>query len=177
MARDFEDVFDLSDMSDDELRSLVRDELSRYDGVDADSVVVQVSDGVVRLSGRVGTDGERQIAEHILTDVIGVDKYQNDIVVDEIRRDQAPEEADDAAAQRAEGSGEPLGRPRSPRDDEDASDEDELESRLYGTHDVSSAIENGTPWVPPEAPTQEGFSGRVGDWDPEDEEEEGERSP
>jgi hypothetical protein len=170
MPRDFEDIFDLDDLSDQELRDLVRDELARHDGIDADSLVVYASNGIVRLTGRVGTDGERQIADHILSDVIGLTEYENEIVVDSIRRDQASEDAEESSADYAEGSGEPLGSPRRPLDDASADEEDELDARLYGTHDVKSAIEQGTSWVPPEAPTQEGYGGRIGDEDPQDEE-------
>lgn len=169
MPRDYEDIFELDDVNDAELRAIVRETIERHDGVDADSIVVSVKDGVVRLSGRVGTDGERQIADHVLSDVIGLTKYENDIVVDSIHRDEAPEAADDAAAEAAEGSSEPLGRPRRPLDDASADEEDELEARLYGSHDVTSAIEQGTAWAPPDSPTQEGFSERIGDEDSEDE--------
>lgn len=168
MSRDYEDIFNVDDLSDAELRDLVQERLQRHDGVDADSILVTVSDGLVRLSGRVGTDGERRIADHLLSDVIGLTRYENEIVVDEIRRDEAPEAADDEAAEYAEGSGEPLGEPRRHPDNPSEEDEVELDARLYGTHDVGSAIQEGTSWVPPEAPTQEGFSGTVGDEDIED---------
>jgi hypothetical protein len=170
MPHDYEDIFDLDGLSDQELRGLVRERLERHDGIDADSIVVQVENGFVRLTGRIGTDGERQIADHLLTDVIGLTEFSNDLVVDEIRRDEAPEDAEEAAAQRAEGSDEPLGRPRRPLDDASADEEDELDARWYGSHDVRSAIEQGTAWIPPESPTQEGYSKRIGDADPQDEE-------
>jgi hypothetical protein len=41
--------------------------------------------------------------------------------------------------------------------------EDRLEdedAQLYGTTDVGHAIEEGTSWIPPEAPTPEGFPGQ-----------------
>lgn len=170
MRRDYEDIFELDDLNDGELRDLVRDRLQRHDGIDADSIVVTVSDGLVRLSGRVGTDGERRIADHLLSDVIGLARFENDIVVDSIHRDEAPAAADDAAVADAEASGEPLGEPRLHPDNPSVEDEEELEARLYGTHDVGSAIEQGTSWVPPESPTQEGHSERMGEQDIEDEE-------
>ncbi|MGI8843924.1 MAG: BON domain-containing protein [Gemmatimonadaceae bacterium] len=169
MPRDYEDIFKLDDVNDGELRDIVRETIERHDGIDSESIVVNVKDGVVTLSGRVGTDGERQIADHVLSDVIGLTRYENDIVVDSIHRDQAPDAADDAAAEAAEGSDEPLGRPRRPLDDASADQEDELDARLYGSHDVTSAIEQGTSWAPPDSPTQEGFSERIGDEDPQDE--------
>ena len=71
MARDYEDIHDLDDLSDDELRELVRSHLREHRGLDADDVSVEVEDGVVRLQGRVGTEGELRIAAHVVTDVIG----------------------------------------------------------------------------------------------------------
>lgn len=170
MARDYEDIFDLDDLSDQELRDLVRDELARHDGIDADSIVVRVSDGVVRLMGRVGTEGERRIADHILSDVIGLERYENEVVVDAIRRDEAAIGADDASSDVDQGSGEPLGDPDGPREGEYTND-DELDARLYGTHDVQAAIGEGMSWNPPESPTQEGHSEDMGDTDPYDEDE------
>ena len=176
MARDYEDIFDLDDLSDQELRELVRDKLAQHDGIDADSIVVRVSEGVVRLMGRVGTEGERRIADHVLSDVIGLEQYENELVVDPIRRDEAPIGADDASAETDEGSGEPLGDPDGPREGEYTND-DELDARLYGTHDVQAAIGEGMSWNPPESPTQEGHSERMDDTDSYDEDESPEARP
>jgi hypothetical protein len=38
--------------------------------------------------------------------------------------------------------------------------EEDLNAELYGTTDVQRVMENGTPWIPPESPTQEGLTGR-----------------
>ncbi|MDQ2768146.1 MAG: BON domain-containing protein, partial [Gemmatimonadota bacterium] len=65
MAQDFENVFDLDDLSDEELRGLVRDQLSQYDAIDVDNIFVHVKDGYVKLSGRVGSESEKQIADHV----------------------------------------------------------------------------------------------------------------
>ena len=69
MARDFEDIHNIEQMDDRELRDLVREQLEAHNGLDIDDIVVQVEDGAIMLSGRVGTDGERRIADHILADV------------------------------------------------------------------------------------------------------------
>src|SRR5919204_2674159 len=95
MAHDFEDTSNPDGLSDEELRTLVREELADHAALDADSIFVTVEDGVVALSGRVGTEGERRIAEHILTDVIGLTRYNNNIVVDPIRRDEEPEDVEE----------------------------------------------------------------------------------
>ena len=164
MARDFEDTFNPESLSDEELRELVRSELADHQSIDADSIFVAVEDGVVALSGRVGTEGERRIAEHILTDVIGLSEFRNELVIDPIRRDEEPEAIDDHLGRNADRGGAPLGR--APDDQMGPEAEhlmEDLDARLYGTHDVQSAIERGTPWEPPDSPTQEGLTGTEGD--------------
>ena len=99
MARDFEDIFRLDELGDDELRALVREQLADYETVDADNILVTATNGEVVLAGRVGTEEERRVAERILSDVIGLKRYRNDLVVDEIRRDEEPEAVDDHLAE------------------------------------------------------------------------------
>jgi hypothetical protein len=156
MAADYEDTFDLDDLDDSELRELVRAELDDYDTVDADNILVRVNDGEVELSGRVGTIGERDTAEHILTDVIGVTRYRNDLVVDEIRRDEESEAADDAIADARERGEDQIGGSANMSTDAEAlREEDDLDADLYGTHDVQRSIEQGTAYEPPDTPTPE----------------------
>ena len=157
MARDFEDIFRLDELNDDELRALVREQLADYDTVDADNILVTAANGEVVLAGRIGTEEERRIAERILSDVIGLTRYRNELVVDEIRRDEEPEAVDDHLAGSRERSGEPLGRPPENVNDEAEHLEEDLDARMFGTHDVQSAIERGTAWIPPDEPTPEGF--------------------
>ena len=38
MARDYEDIFRLDELNDDELRALVREQLAQYETVDADTL-------------------------------------------------------------------------------------------------------------------------------------------
>ena len=45
MARDFEDIHDLDDLSDDELRGLVREHLAAHNALDIDDLTVLVEDG------------------------------------------------------------------------------------------------------------------------------------
>ena len=160
MARDFEDVNDIDDLSDDELRGLVREHLAADSALDIDDLTIHVEDGHVILDGRVGTDEERRIAEHIVTDVLGVEDYENNIFVDPVRRATSPEAADDNLADEAATEGRLLGdRPVSLSPEVEDSREDE-DAQLYGTTDIGHAIEEGTAWIPPEAPTPEGFPGQ-----------------
>ena len=58
MEKDYEDIRETDHLSDNELRALVRDQLDTQLAFDPDDVDVSVRSGVVRLSGRVGTDEE-----------------------------------------------------------------------------------------------------------------------
>ncbi len=158
MAQDFENVFDLDDLSDAELRDLVHEQLAQDVAIDVDGILVHVKDGYVTLSGRVGTEGEKQIADHVLSDVIGLETYSNDIFVDPIRRDEEPEAADDAVARAASSSDESLlgGSDLSDTDDEAQRASDNDDASLFGTRDIESVMENGVPWIPPNEPTPEG---------------------
>jgi hypothetical protein len=160
MARDFEDVNDLDDLSDDELRGLVREHLASDSALDIDDLTINVEDGHVRLDGRVGTDEERRIAEHIVTDVLGIEDYENNIFVDPLRRAMNSEAADDNVAEEEATEGRLLGdRPVGISPESETKVED-LDAELYGTTDVGHAIEEGTAWIPPEAPTPEGYPGQ-----------------
>lgn len=158
MAQDFENVFDLDDLSDAEIRALVREQLEQDDALDVDGILVHVKDGYVTLSGRVGTDDEKQIADHVLSDVIGLETYSNDLFVDPIRRDREPEAADDAATRAADDADRSLlgGSDLSATDDEAKRITDNDDAALFGTRDLGSVMENGVPWIPPDAPTPEG---------------------
>ena len=159
MPHDYEDLFDLGDLSDDELRDLVVDEFGDRDDLDARRIVVRVRDARVVLTGTVGTGAERRIAEHVLTDVIGVGDYRNELAVDPVQRLGDPLAADDYRERAASHDGRRIdesydmssgGGGARPEDDPDA--------RLYGTADAGSAAELGAPWVPPRSPTAEGWA-------------------
>lgn len=158
MAQDFENVFDLDDLSDAELRELVRDQLAQDDALDVDGILVHVKDGYVTLSGHVGTEGEKQIADHVLSDVIGLESFSNDLLVDPVRRDEEPEAADEAVARAAARGEDPLlgGSDLSATDDEAQRVTDNDDAALFGSRDIESVMENGVPWIPPDEPTPEG---------------------
>ena len=159
MARDFENIDDVDDLDDNELKRLVRDRLAEHRGLDLADITVTVHDHVVALDGRVGTDGERRVAERIVTDIVGVNHVQNNLLVDQLRRAESPEAVDDHLADEDEHSGLLLGDRPVPLSPEAEHLEEDLDSRLFGTTDVGHAIRNGTAWNPPTAPTQEGIEG------------------
>jgi len=155
MARDFEDVHDIDNLDDGELRALVREHLAAHNGLDIDDLTVRVQNGKVILEGRVGTDGERQIAEHVATDLVGA-PVQNDIFVDPIRRAESPEAIDEHLVDEDRREGLQLGDRPVSLSPEVEEREESLDADLYGTSDVRTSIADATPWIPPEAPTQEG---------------------
>ena len=152
MARDFEDLHDIDDLSDDELRDLVREHLAAHNGLDAGEITVHVRDGRIALSGRVGTDGERLIADHVVTDILGAARVRNDIFVDSARRAESPEAVDEDLRE-----GLQLGDRAVPLSPDVEEREPPIDAELYGSTDVQKSIADGTPWIPPESPTQEGL--------------------
>ena len=159
MAKDFENLAGLENLSDGEMRSLIRGRLDEQVSFDPADVEVEVNRGVVRVSGRVGTESELRVVEHLLTDVLGITTVENDIYVDTIRRAESPIAIDDHLADEAEHEGLLLGdRPRSESPEAELVKED-LSAEINGTTDVGEAISEGIPWNPPTSPTPEGLRG------------------
>jgi BON domain len=159
MARDYEDIQNLDQLDDREIRDLVRERLAEHNGLDIDDIVVSVQNGAIALSGRVGTEAERRIAEHILTDVLGIEEFTNDLVIDPIRRAESPSDIDDHLADEDRSAGLLLGDRAVPLSPEAEHLADDAETDLTGTTDVQDAIEGAKSWNPPESPTPEGLSG------------------
>jgi hypothetical protein len=159
VEKDYEDIRETDLLTDNELRALVRDELEMQLAFDPDDVDVAVRSGVVRLSGRVGTEEEFRVVERVVTDVVGLEKVANELVVDPIRRAESPEAIDEHLVDEELHEGLLLGD-RSRQDDPEAEHlRENLRSELFGTTDVQEAIEGGIPWNPPDGPTPEGLSG------------------
>ena len=146
-------------MSDGELRSLIRERLDEQVSFDPADVEVEVNRGVVRVSGRVGTESELRVVEHLLTDVIGVSRVENDIFVDAIRRAESPIAIDDHLVDEEAHEGLLLGdKPRSESPEAERLVAD-ISAELDGTADIGEAISEGIPWNPPTTPTPEGLRG------------------
>jgi hypothetical protein len=159
VAQDFEDIDNIEGMSDGELRAFVRDRLEEQLAFDPEDIDVAVRNGVVRLSGRVGTESEYRIVERVVTDVLGLTDVQNELVVDSIRRAESPIAIDEHLVDEDEHEGLLLGdRPGTESPEAEHLQED-VRAELFGTSDVQKSIGNAIPWIPPEAPTPEGFSG------------------
>ena len=159
MAGDYENLYDLDNLSDDELRDLVYQQFREIPEIDPDRVEVQVASGAVRLGGRVGTEQELQQIEHVLTDILGVSNVQNELIIDALTRGERSEAADDAYAE--EQSNDPQAGTGARRTEDSASHlMGDTTAELYGTHDPQQAIQEGTAYEPPDRPVQEGTRSR-----------------
>ena len=154
MEKDYEDIRDIDLLSDNELRAQVRDEFDAQLAFDPDDVDVSVSSGVVRLSGRVGTEEELRIVERVVTDLVGVNRVKSELVVDPIRRAESPEAIDEHLVDEEMRGDTPRGE-----NPEAEHLRENIRSELFGTSDVQEAIEGGIPWNPPDGPTPEGLEG------------------
>jgi hypothetical protein len=157
VEKDYEALRETDLLSDNELRALVRDELETQLAFDSDDVDVAVRSGVVRLSGRVGTEEELRIAERVVTDVVGLEKLSSELVVDPIRRAESPEPIDEHLVDEELHAGLLLGDRPGQDDPEAAHLRENLRAELFGTTDVQEAIEGAIPWNPPDSPTPEGL--------------------
>ena len=159
MEKDYENLRATEQLTDNELRALVRDELEVQLAFDPDDVDVSVNSGVVRLSGRVGTEEELRIVERVVTDIGGITNVKNELVVDPIRRAESPEAIDEHLVDEELHAGLLLGD--GPRHDNPEAEHlrEDVRSELFGTTDVQEAIGGAIPWNPPEGPTPEGLSG------------------
>jgi hypothetical protein len=159
VEKDYEDIRDIDHLTDNELRALVRDEFDAQLAFDPDDVDVSVASGVVRLSGRVGTEEELRIVERVATDVVGLERLKSELVVDPIRRAESPEAIDEHLVDEELHEGLLLGD-RPGNDDPEAEHlREDLRAELFGTTDVQEAIEGAIPWNPPDGPTPEGIEG------------------
>jgi len=160
MQRDYEDLHDIDDLDDNELRTLITEQLAEHPQLDVNDITVCVEDGQITLSGRVGTDGERRIADHVLTDVLGIVEFTNELFVDPIRRAESPIATDESAVDDEERAGSLLGDAPVPLTTESEHLAD-LEERadLSGTSDYNRVMEDGMTWNPPSGPTPEGREG------------------
>ena len=158
MAGDFEDLHDIENLSDRELRDLVREHLEASTALDIDDITVRVEEGCVTLEGRVGDAGEEQVAEHVLTDVLGITNFKNNLVADPIRRAESPMAIDEHLAEEDRHEGLLLGDRPVSLTDESQHLADSAETESEGTTDVGRSIEGAMPWIPPESPTPEGIS-------------------
>lgn len=150
------DLYNFEDMTDDEIREVVMDQLREHPNLDAGWIDADVRDGFVTLTGRVGTDGESRIVENLVTDVLGLTSYSNELVIDELHRGETSMAIDEELAQE-EAADDPIGGADLHQSDTAENVVEDLESETYGTHDMGRAIADGTSYIPPESPTPGGY--------------------
>jgi hypothetical protein len=154
-------TYDFGSMTDDEIYDLVVQHLGEYPELDVGWIEVAVRNGHVTLSGRVSGDGEVQVAEKALVDVLGLDEthFTNDLVVDELHRGEMPVAADDARVADLEVDDQ-LGEAQFDQSDTAEHLVEDLEALTYGTHDVGHAVEEGASYEPPDRPVPDGYGNR-----------------
>lgn len=156
MARDFGDIYRVEDMTDDELEQLVRQQLQEYPNLDAGWIEVTVRDGTVTLAGSVGTDSEKQVAEKVLAEVVGVKDFSNQLVVNELHRGQLAEGADEALIEEGE-MDDHLGGDLRNQSDTAAHLVDDPEQEAFGTRDMQQAVQEGATYIPPDRAIPDGY--------------------
>ena len=157
MARDYDDLYDIPNLDDGELKELVLQELREYPDIDVDLVEVNVDGGQVRLSGRVGTEQEVQTVEHVVTDLLGVERVRNELVIFDAVRGERSEAADDALIEDMEADPQYSVGP-GPGQTSDTAQHlvEDLEAEHFGTHNAQEAVERGTSYEPPDRAIQQG---------------------
>ncbi len=158
-SRNEGDLYDFENMTDDEVRQIVLEQLRDSPSLDADDIDVDVVAGVVSLSGRVGTDSEVQVAEAIIDDLLGIDRFINDLVVDALRRGSDPSAADDTAEMETE-RGDRIGGGTSQQSDTADHLVEDLDAETHGTRDMGEAIRDGATYTPPDGPGSDGYGSR-----------------
>ncbi len=153
------DIFDFSGMTDDELYDVVVQHLQEHPEVDSEWVEVRVKDGHVTLSGRVGSDSEISVAEQVITEILGLQEFTNELMVDELHRGEMPEAADDAVTQDLEVEAQ-YGETNENQSDTAAHLVEDLGAQTYGTHSVTEAVNDGATYSPPDRPMGDGYGSR-----------------
>ena len=157
MADEFDDLYDIANLDDRELKDLVLQELREYPDIDVDLVEVAVERGKVHLTGRVGTEQEVQTVEHVVTDLLGVERVTNELVVFDAVRGERNEAADDAYVEEMEADPQLSAGPGIANTSDTAQHlVEDLEAEHFGTHDPQEAVERGTTYEPPDRAIQQG---------------------
>lgn len=154
---DFENALNLDQMTDSDVADLVRQQLEEDEAFNPDTVQIAVEDGAVTVEGRVGTEAERQRVDQVLQG-LGAEGFTNNVVVDETTRARRDDAADEAHVEDQEARAQ-VGESGKATTDTAEHLHTDRSDRLYGTKDMKKAIEEGTPYTPPDRPIQEGVEG------------------
>ncbi|MDR0786945.1 MAG: BON domain-containing protein [Gemmatimonadota bacterium] len=151
-----DDLYNFQELTDDELRTVIVEHLQDQSNLDVNDIQVTVQDGWVTLEGRVGTDDEVQVAGEVLDDLLGLEDYSNNLMVDPLRRGHnSPTQTENPL--NAEDS---LGGSDLQQSDTAEHLIEDLQSETRGTHDPIRAIRDATSWSPPDEPMGDGYGSR-----------------
>ena len=95
----------------------------------------------------------------MLTDVLGITEFSNDLVIDPLRRAESSLDIDEHLADEERRAGTLLGDVAVPLSDESGHLADGAGEDPDGTSDYQQVMEEGMTWNPPDSPTPEGMSG------------------
>ena len=108
MAHDYENIDNVGDMSDGELRAFVRDRLEEQLAFDPEDIEVAVRNGVVRLSEE-SAPSRNTGSSSTHSPMFRTPEVQNELVVDSLRRAESPMAIDEHLVDEQEHEGILLG--------------------------------------------------------------------
>lgn len=89
--RDFENILNLDELGAVAVEAVVWQELSEEPALDADRLEVHVTNGRVRIDGRVGSDQEHEKVVHVVANLLDADRFDDAVLVDEGLRGLRPQ--------------------------------------------------------------------------------------
>lgn len=160
MANEFGgNVYDFENLTDDEIRTIVLEQLQENTNLDIEDIDVLVKNGLVTISGRVGTDAEVQVVTAVLDDILNLENFHNDLTVDVLRRGEAPIASDDGAL-RDEEEDDLHSEAMDQQSDTAEHLVADLESETFGTADPTQSIRDASAYSPPDRPVSGGYGSR-----------------
>jgi hypothetical protein len=144
---------DYSGLSEEELVRAVREHLEADDTLDPSEIEIEVDSdaGRVTLRGAVSSEVERETAERIITDIIGLDVAADFLRVDRPGREGTPEvmEPSGEGGEHVTGFG---------AREMDATPTGRDIAQVDQTEDAMESMDEGLPFVPPDSPMPEAMA-------------------
>ncbi|HEX7126636.1 MAG TPA: BON domain-containing protein [Thermodesulfobacteriota bacterium] len=152
---------DYTQLPDEDIQRAVLEHLQADQTVDASEIDAVVEDGSVRLVGTVGSEVEREAAEIIVTDTLGLDLAANELRVEPTAREGAraahEPDAETAMGEPGETGREGSGEQVTGMAEYEFEGETDL-SEAIGTEDPMEASDEGRSFTPPDAPNIEALA-------------------
>lgn len=112
--RDFENILNLDELDAVAVEAVVWQELSEEPALDADRLEVHVTDGRVRVDGRVGSDREHAKVVHVVANLLDPERFDDAVLVDEALRGLRPDPEGDLYATHDAGAAAGKAQPYNP---------------------------------------------------------------